>query len=586
MRIIFFILILTFPLQKGLTQCLPTWLHTDSLAYETALKKLTILKSEQDILPLKALENWNPVCNTTPNATITKILNCYLPFSTLKNKRTKDEFNLQLFAFFDKNDFQNVRPAFETNQKVIFLLFGEEAKMTFDKKKWNQKATAVLFHPDKNNAAQSVMVQTIFGGIGIRGIDDNKNTGQPVRLGYAPPGVVGLNDTLLENGIDRIVQNGLEQGAFPGAQILVAKKGKVIFWKAYGHHKYDKVQKVKPDDLYDLASITKIAGPLPALLKLHSERKFNLSATLKDYLPYFENSNKANLNFTDILAHRARLEPWIPFWKDAFKKNGRFKRKTFRKKSNKRYPYQLATDMFVHRKFKNRIYEAIKKSSLREKAGYKYSGLAFYLFPEIIAKQTGEAYENYLYRNFYKKIGATTLCYNPATFFDKNKIVPTEFDSLFRKELIHGKVHDEGAILMQGVSGNAGLFSNANDLAKLMQLYLQEGKYGGTRFFSPESMQKFNSCPFCKEGNRRGLGFDKPLVPYHPQNSSTAKDASSDSFGHGGFTGTCVWVDPAEELIFIFLSNRVYPTRENKKLYRLNIRPEIHQAIYNAILNH
>jgi len=387
----------------------------------------------------------------------------------------------------------------------------------------------------------------------------------------------------MEERIDQLVQKAISAKATPGAIVHVSHKGKKIFEKSYGHHTYDQSKPVKQNDLYDLASITKVSSSLPALMKLHGEGRFDLDAPLSKYFPEFEGSNKGHLTFREMLAHNAQLKPWIPYWKSTVKKNGKFKWGTFKKDSSARFPTYVAPDLYLHKNYKKKIYKAIEQSPLEAEKKYKYSGLLFYLLPDLIKRLTGESLEVYLYSEIYKPIGAERLRYKPLRYFDKAEIVPTEYDSLFRKTLIHGNVHDEGAAMMDGVSSNAGLFASAEDLAKLMQLYLNEGEWEGNQIIAAESVREFIKCQFCDTGNRRGLGFDKPNIEY-VENGNTAKDASPQSFGHSGFTGTFSWVDPEHDLVYVFLSNRVYPTRENRKLYELNTRTDIQQAIYDGIL--
>ncbi|MDX1328852.1 MAG: serine hydrolase, partial [Arenibacter sp.] len=265
------------------------------------------------------------------------------------------------------------------------------------------------------------------------------------------------------------------------------------------------------------------------------------------------------------------------------RKNGSYKWSTIKKDSSARFPIKIGTNMWLHRNYQKKIFKAIKKSPLLEKEEYKYSGLLFMLLPTIIEEITQEDYVDYVNKNFYDKLGATTLTHNPNQKFDSQRIVPTEHDFLFRHRPVHGTVHDEGAAMMGGISANAGLFSNANDLAKLMQMYLNGGTYGGDQFISESTLKEFTKTQFPENNNHRGLGFNKPFLKYLGENSSTAKDASSDSFGHTGFTGIMAWVDPQEELLYLFLSNRVLPTRENTTLYKLNTRTNIQQVLYDAI---
>ena len=442
--------------------------------------------------------------------------------------------------------------------------------------------------------SQQLAAQVLFGAVGTSGtlpvtVNEDFKFGMgdklagDLRLKYTIPEEVGLSRHYLQRRIDSVVQLGLDSLAYPGAQVLVAKEGKVVYRQVYGHHTYDHQRAVLPDDIYDLASITKITGPLPALMKLHGTGKIDLDQPFSTYWPDWQDTEKDQMTVREVLAHYAQLQAWIAYWRDTKRKNGSFKKKYFRADSSKKYPIKVADNLFLRADYRDKqIYKAIKKSPLQDEKAYVYSGLSFYLYPEIIERFTGQQYEEYLKETFYKPLGAHTLTYNPLRYFPKERIVPTENDDFFRMQQLQGTVHDEGAAMMQGVSGNAGLFSTIDDLAKLMQMYMQEGSYGGQQFITPSSLQEFTGCQYCGEGNRRGLGFDKPVLE-NKHEGSTAWDASASSYGHSGYTGTFTWVDPEHELLFIFFSNRVYPTRENRKLYQLSIRPGIHQVLYDAM---
>ncbi len=399
-----------------------------------------------------------------------------------------------------------------------------------------------------------------------------------------PSYLVGMNDSILENGIDEIMAEALEAKAFPGAQVLVARKGKLIYHKAWGFHTYDSIRKVQLEDVYDFASITKVSASLPAIMKLVDDEKINLESPLKAFYPDFYKTNKEDMTLRRLLTHTAGLKAWIPFWRDTKKKNGKWKRRTFKTKPSKRYPIPIAENLYQHRNYQKKIFKAIKDSPVSEEGRYVYSDMSFYLYPTVVENLSGQPFETFLKENFYKKIGANSLTFNAYQHFPLEKIIPTERDTFFRMSQIHGKVHDEGAIMLGGISGHAGLFGKAVDLAKLFQMYLNGGTYGGQRFIKEETLKEFTRYQYPAQGIRRGIGFDKPLIEYHPQKSSTAKDASPDTFGHSGYTGTLVWADPKYDLLYIFLSNRVYPSRLSRAIYDLNIRPRIHQVIYDAIL--
>ena len=456
------------------------------------------------------------------------------------------------------------------------------------------RAKAILYTPNTNQYTQSLTAQIHFGAVGAVGkLSTNigsiyeKNDGiitkGQLRLGYSFPELAGVNSEFLAQQIETIVQEGLDSMAFPGAQVLIAKNGQVVYQEDFGFHTYDQQQLVRSSDIYDLASVTKVTTAVPALMRLQDDGLFDVDAKVEAYFPAFKGSNKADLYFRSILAHNAHLKPYIVYWKEAQKKNGKYRGRTFKTSVHRNYPIKITDKLYLHKKYKGKMMNFIKNSPLNKEPGYVYSGLTFQMYPDLIQSKTGKRFDQYLYNTFYKKIGANRLVFNPLERINKTEIIPTENDDFFRNTLVHGTVHDEAAAMLSGISGNAGLFGNANDLAKLLQLYLNEGSYGGERFIEKSTIQDFTRCQFCDEDNRRGLGFDKPQIEYDAEKSYVAKSASQYSYGHSGFTGTFFWVDPAEDLIVIFLSNRVYPTRKNRKLYTMNIRQRIHQAAYNAI---
>ena len=440
---------------------------------------------------------------------------------------------------------------------------------------------------------EELAAQLIFGAIGGKGRlpvgigshyreGEGMDTEGGLRLKYTIPEETGINSRLLKKKIDRIALTGLDSAAYPGCQILVAKSGKVIFHETYGYHTYDNLREVSKDDIYDLASITKVTAPLAGLMLLHDQDKFQLEKPFGSYWEFGWN-RKNSLIMRDVLAHQSGLQAWIPYHTTTKKKNGQFKPGTLSLEKSENYPIALTDSLYLHKDYKSKIYKMIKKSPVDKDQGYVYSGLPFYLFPQIIEDLSGQSYEEYLKRNFYRSLGANTLTFNPLRYYPIERIIPTEQDDFFRQTQLHGVVHDEGAAMMDGISGNAGLFGTANDLAKMWQMYQNMGSYGGKQYISETTLREFTTCHYCENGNRRGLGFDKPLVSYDSTKSSVAPQTSMQSFGHSGYTGTFVWADPEYELLYIFLSNRVYPTRNNRKLYELSIRPKIHTTIYEEM---
>jgi CubicO group peptidase (beta-lactamase class C family) len=406
----------------------------------------------------------------------------------------------------------------------------------------------------------------------------------------------------LKREVKEILNEGIAAGAFPGAQVLVAHHGKIILHETAGFHTYDSLRVTRRDDIYDLASITKPSAALLVLMQQYDRGELDLDATLGQYFPLLKGSDKDTVSLRAALAHQGKLRPWIPYWQSTLKdnarypwdddwqgeltNNNRFRPRTIRSRLSKRFPVKLSEEMYLHRKFRERvIYKSIRKSPLEKEAKYQYSGLLFYLLPDYVERTTGMDYRAYLRENFYDKLGVTTLGYRPLERgFSLERIVPTELDTFFRKQLLHGVVHDEGAALMDGVSGNAGLFSNARDLAELWQMLLNGGTYNGHQFFKVATRDTFSRVQFPANDNRRGLGFDKPLLEYSKLASSVAKLASPASFGHSGYTGTLVWADPEHEILFIFLSNRVYPNRLSRNIYKLNIRPRIMDLVYELLV--
>ena len=405
----------------------------------------------------------------------------------------------------------------------------------------------------------------------------------------------------LRDSIRAILEEGIAGGAFPGAQVLVWHHGEPLVHVTAGHHTYDKLRPTRPDDVYDLASVTKTSSALLVLMQQFGRGELDLDAPLGVLFPELKGTDKRLLPLRSVLAHRAGLLAWVPYWQTTLRGNGRypwrkrwdatrtndyrFRNRTIRRDSSRRFPIRLTEDMWLHRKYREkRIYRAIRKSPLQPPGDYVYSGLLFYLLPNYVERTTGTDYRSYLREQFYDPLGAADLGYRPLDRgIPLERIVPTEVDTFFRMDTLHGVVHDEGAAMMDGVSSNAGLFSTAEDLAKLYQMLLNGGEYNGRRYLTQAAVDTFTSYQYPAESNHRGLGFDKPLLTYDPVSSSVAEAASPASFGHSGYTGTFVWADPESELLYVFLSNRVHPSRNRRAIYELNIRPRIHTLLYSFI---
>jgi len=316
-------------------------------------------------------------------------------------------------------------------------------------------------------------------------------------------------------------------------------------------------------------------------MKLVDEKKINLDERLCFYLPQLEGSNKQNIVLREMLVHQAGLRDWIPFWQKTVIK-GVYKEGIYNSTPNDFYTKRVAKGMYININYEDTIYKQLVESPLLKDTGkYLYSDLGYYFLKKIIEKETKNALNIYVHNKFYAPLGLTTMGYRPQARFELNRIVPTEFDAKFRKQLIHGDVHDQGAAMLGGVGGHAGIFSNANDVAVMMQLFMNKGEYGGKRYIDTATVNEFTKCQYCKD-NRRALGFDKPEM--NPEKDSPVCGCVSYmSFGHAGFTGTLAWADPVNQLVYIFLSNRVYPDAENNKLTKLGIRTKIQEVIYNVV---
>ena len=460
-----------------------------------------------------------------------------------------------------------------------------------------EKSEGLIVTYQDDSLTQEMAAQLIFGGLGANGVlpvsaskDFRVGNGLVIpsigRLRYELPEEEGMNSRYLNQKIDSIAWAGIEARAFPGCEVLAARNGAVVFQKTYGYHTYYNREKVEKTDLFDFASVTKTTGPLPALMHLYDQGDFKLDDHFQTLWPNFRHSNKSDLTIREILAHQSGMIAWIPYWRNTLKKNGKFRFHTFKTDSSAKYDVPVIEDLYLYRNYRKKMYKAIKKSPVSAEKKYLYSGLSFYLYPQIIENLTHEDYQTYIKENFYRPLGACTLTYNAHDFFPLTRIIPTEVDTFFRKKAIHGWVHDEGAAMMGGVSGNAGLFGTANDLAKLVQMYLNMGSFGGRQYISDSTMKEFTRYQYPENDNRRGLGFDKPLLNNKDMidaEAYPAKSAGTESFGHSGYTGTFYWVDPETRLLYIFFSNRVYPTRENRKIYDLNIRTSIQQSLYDSM---
>lgn len=451
------------------------------------------------------------------------------------------------------------------------------------------RAEAIVVAYQDNRATGAAAAQVVFGGLPARGQLPvsasmfNYGTGEQTtrsRLSFVAPESLGIPRAAL-SAIDSIALHGIAARAYPGCQVLFAKNGAVFYSKAFGHARYEDTLPVTTQQLYDLASITKVAATTLAIMKLTDGSNLALDDTLGKFLPGLRGSNKANLKIGDVLAHQAGLQPWIPFYKKTIK-NGKPDPAIYQPERSEAYPLRVAEFLYIRKDYSDSIYKTIIESPLRSDRNYKYSDLGFYLLRLVVEEVSGKPFAAYLNENFYKPMGLKTMGFTPRDRVELSELIPTEYDTQFRMQLIRGDVHDPGAAMLGGISGHAGLFSNAQELAVIFQMLLQNGTYGDKSYVSEKTVSAFTTRYNPGSGNRRGLGVDKPPAIWSADGPA-CNSASGASFGHSGFTGTYVWADPSNNLLYVFLSNRIHPDTGNQKLSQMNIRTDIHQTMYEIL---
>lgn len=582
------------------------FVHLNTLKpFEQAIefeKSIVVLKNETAILPFGNLKTNLSLVSIGGESTFfkdgvelfseitqfqvpsTKFLND-VQFESLKSS----DFVIISLHATDKQNFSDsitsslLKQIPKSSKKILVLFGSDDFVNAIDCEMFD----AIVLGHENHQIAQNRVAQLLFGAIGTNAKTKSKldkfprESGLEIksngRLKFSSPEEAGL-DPLKMKKIDEIALNGIKAGAYPGCQIVVAVNDKIILRKSYGSHTYDNNNEVvKNEDLYDIASVTKIAASTLLAMHLNWKNQFQLDKTLGEYIPDVTGkSNYSSIVIRDMMAHQAGLTPFIPFYKRTIK-NGALRPEIYSTIEKDGYNLKVADDIYMNRNYVDSIYKQILATPLGTKK-YEYSDLCYYFTQKIIEKQIGKRQDLFLLENIYKPMGLRYARYLPLNYFDKTQIVPTELDMAFRKQLLHGTVHDPGAAMLGGVAGHAGLFCNATDLASIMQLFLNNGSYGGMQFFDDKTTSEFTKQQF--PGNRRGAGFDRP----NASGGGTCDNlASPQSFGHSGFTGTLAWADPKDKVIFVFLSNRVHPDQENWKLRDMGIRTQIQHVVYEAI---
>jgi beta-glucosidase-like glycosyl hydrolase/CubicO group peptidase (beta-lactamase class C family) len=587
-------------------------IEDEVLHRELVKNSITIIKNKKNILPIEDLKKHKKIAYVAlGDDTGDQFLDALAKYSKIHKVDsnnlnevidTLEDFDLVVVGFH-KSNAHPWKPYEFSNQELVWLheiarknktilaVFASPYSLLNIKSFTNLEAVLVAYQ--NSEIAQEITAQTIFGAIEATGklpvsIKNEFPVGTGIitkslqRLQYSIPEAVGMSSKKLAR-IDSVATVVLEEKMSPGLQVLVARKGVVVYEKSFGYHTDKKKNPVKNSDVYDVASLTKILASLPMLIKAEEEKKIALSSSVRKIVPRFKKSNKDTVTVQEILSHYGQLKAWIPFYKltqDSI--TNKNLKKFYRAKKTKKFTIKVAEDLFLNSSYKDSIYKYIRDAEQREKPGYKYSDLGYYIFKEALEKRYKKDLNVLVDDEFYKPLGANRMSYLPLAKFDKLSIVPSEKDSYFRHQLLHGYVHDMGAAMLGGVGGHAGLFANSNDVAKMMQLYLQKGYYGGKRYFKAATFDKFNKRYYSDKKVRRGLGFDKPQLDSTIM--ATCGCVSDESFGHSGFTGAYTWADPVSGILYVFLSNRVFPTMENYGLVDQDIRTKIQQIIQEAIL--
>ena len=601
--------------------------YSDWLIRKLHDASITLMKNGDDILPIKNLDK-HKIASVAIG--VTKVnpfqdwLKKYANVTTFQLtqsdqiggiKKELDKYDLVIFSIHTQytRDLPVLQEELK-NKKSVLAFFTSPYFLDSFTKSFESSQSVVLAHTNEVDAQISA-AQAIFGGIVMDGIlpvstaKQKVNSGlitPKIRLSYQLPEEVGI-DSKRFNSIDRIALEGIRQKAYPGCQVLVAKDGVIIFDKSYGSFEYGVSSKVTDETVYDLASVTKATATLPAIMKLYDTKKLRLQDPFQKFVPETKNSNKANITIRQALLHESGILPYIPYYTFAIDKdsytgtllsrrksvthtlpfagmwgisNYKFKNNLISQVNSPTFNLPVSDKLFASQEMQRTLLKEVVNSNLRRTKNYAYSCLNFMLLKEVVEDISKQDLNEFTQINFFRKLGATTTTFQPLNYMSIDNIAPTENDQFFRKQTLRGYVHDEGAALFGGISGNAGLFSTANDLAKIYQMYLNGGSYGGEQLISKETMRLFTTTK--SSVSRRGLGFDKPDLR-NSNSSPTSPQAPISVYGHTGYTGTSFWIDPDNQMFFIFLSNRVHPSRSPNRLHTLKTRKRIQDEIYNAL---
>ncbi len=577
------------------------------LNYQAMGKALTLLQNENELIPLKAVSNLGHIAlgdasgkaffeqlkryesiQKIENVTPTNVLEQTSKIDTLIVSFHRSNATPWKASDFSKNDVKIISKLAEHKTVILDVFVKPYALAALEGIKG---IDALLLSYQNSPIAQKLSADALFGSQTIEGtlpvnISKSFKEGAGLtiksiyRLGVASPSELGFEEEKLK-AVAQLAMTAIDSMMTPGMNILISRKGKVVYNKSFGYHTYKKEQLVKKSDLYDLASLTKILGTLPLVMQGMGQGKLTLETTIADLLPEWKESDKATITLKRMLSHQARLFPWIPFYKETLDSNGFPKKSMYKTKPSSRYSLPVTQSLFLNSKFEEEMYKQIRESKLLGPDESKYSDLPYYILKAYFENQTGKKFDQLVQERIFSPLGLKRISYNPLDHFSKKEIVPSEIDDYFRHSELHGYVHDMGAAMQNGVGGHAGLFGDVYSVAAIMQMYLQKGSYNGVELIQGSVIDTFNKAYFYDLGNRRGIGFDKPQLMGKHQ--STCGCVSETSFGHSGYTGTYAWADPEKEIIIVILANRTYP-KDDKTFSKNNIRTRIQEAVYESLI--
>jgi len=581
----------------------------DEYLYTEAMgKALTLLKNENELLPLKSAQTFGHLALGEDSSTsflnqlkkygniisfnevtVSNALEKTASVDTLIVSFHRSNENPWKASDFSEEQLQVIKKLAQHKTLILAVFVKPYALAPLER---IEGINALLMSYQNSSQSQQLSADALFGAQALRGrlpvnVSESFQEGSGIdmnvlhRLGFASPASLGFDPKQLQR-IDKLAQNAIDSMMTPGMRILVARENKIIYDKNFGYHTYKKIQAVRSNAIYDLASLTKILGTLPLVMQAFAEGELTFETTVEELLPEWNDSNKARVRLKEMLSHQAYLFPWIPFYKETLDTKGFPKKTMYQAKASKKFALPVTQNLFLKSDFEKEMYQQIKESVLLDSLESKYSDLPYYILKKYFERQSGMDYDQLVQEKVFRPLGLERISYRPLERFSKDEIVPSEIDTYFRHSELHGTVHDMGAAMQSGVGGHAGLFGDAYAVATIMQLYLQGGKYNGIQLLQKEVIDAFNQCYFCEQGGRRGVGFDKPQL--EGKHQSTCGCVSKSSFGHSGYTGTYTWADPDEEIIIVILANRTYPNN-NFAFSKSNVRTRIQEGVYEALIH-